>query len=139
LGVGLLACAACFLGETPSPTPAADLVGPAPLRRLTNEEYLNALHDLFPQVSVPLPPLPESTIIAGFDNAAEAQQPSDVAVARYEQIASLYATALALVDVPLTRCDPSPACATDFITTMGRRSRRASDAPASAYRSASTR
>ena len=95
LGVCLVACAACFLGETPTISIAPEPVGPAPLRRLTNEEYLNALHDLFPRVSVTLPPLPESTIIAGFDNAAEAQQPSDVAIARYEQIANLYATALA--------------------------------------------
>jgi hypothetical protein len=114
-----LACAACFLGETPTPTPSPDVVGPAPLRRLTNEEYLNALHDLFPEVAVAIPPLPETTIIAGFDNAAEAQQPSDVAVARYEQIANLYATAIA--GAAPARCDPSSACSTHFITTMGRR------------------
>lgn len=117
LCVGLLACAACFLGETPAPMP--DPAGPAPLRRLTNEEYLNALHDLFPEVSIALPPLPESTIIAGFDNAAEAQQPSDVAIARYEQIANLYAATIA--PDASARCDDSVACATRFITTMGRR------------------
>jgi hypothetical protein len=119
-GVGLLACAACFLGETPDPTQAPDPVGPAPLRRLTNEEYLNALHDLFPAVSVALPPLPATTIIAGFDNAAEAQQPSDVAIARYEQIANLYAAAL-VADGALAHCDAEPGCATRFIATTGRR------------------
>ena len=96
-----------------------DPVGPAPLRRLTNEEYLNALHDLFPEVAVTIPPLPETAIIAGFDNAAEAQQPSDVAIARYEQIASLYAAALA-PGAP-ARCDDTSACVSRFITTMGRR------------------
>jgi hypothetical protein len=120
LSVCLLACAACFLGETPQTSDAPAPVGPAPLRRLTNEEYLNALHDLFPQVSITLPPLPATTIIAGFDNAAEAQQPSDVAIARYEQIANLYAAAL-VADGSLVRCDPTPACATKFITTTGRR------------------
>jgi hypothetical protein len=121
-GIGLLACASCFLGDTPTTLEAPEYVGPAPLRRLTNEEYLNALHDLFPAVSVALPPLPEDTIIAGFDNAAEAQQPSDVAIARYEQIANLYAAALAGEDGPVrSACAPSTACATELITTIGRR------------------
>ncbi|HEY2368931.1 MAG TPA: DUF1595 domain-containing protein, partial [Polyangiaceae bacterium] len=117
-GVGLLACAACFLGEPPAPLDTPDLVGPSPLRRLTNEEYVNALHDLFPEVTVTIPPLPETTIIAGFDNAAEAQQPSDIAIARYEQVANLYAAALSPGE--RARCETS-ACAAQFITTTGRR------------------
>ena len=125
-GALVLVCASCFLGETPPPQP--DLVGPAPLRRLTNEEYLNALHDLFPSVSVVLPPLPQGTIVAGFDNDVETQQPSDVAVARWEQIANLYAAALTQDDASvraLTGCAPDTrtrgACATQMITSVGQR------------------
>ena len=36
---------------TASPQPQAAQVGPAPLRRLTSSEYLNALHDLFPNLA----------------------------------------------------------------------------------------
>lgn len=67
----------------------------APLRRLTRIEYLNALHDLFPTVNPTLPALPSDVAVAGFENAAEAQQPSDVLVARNEAIANLYAEAVA--------------------------------------------
>jgi hypothetical protein len=74
-------------------------VGPAPLRRLSDVEYLNTLHDLFPAVSYgvvsSLPALPTDVPVAGFENAAEGQEPSDVLVARYEQIADLYAQAVA--------------------------------------------
>ncbi len=74
--------------EAPS-TPA--VVGPAPLRRMSNSEYLNALHDLFPELAPALPTLPNDADVAGFENAAEAQQPSDVRIARFESIANLYA------------------------------------------------
>jgi hypothetical protein len=70
---------------------AAPVVGPAPLRRMSNREYLNALADLFPDQAPALPPLPADTDVAGFENAAEAQQPSDVRIARFEAIANLYA------------------------------------------------
>src|SRR5580658_8268064 len=68
-------------------------VGPSPLRRLSDDEYLNALHDLFPALSPTLPALPPDIPVAGFDNAAEAQVPSDVLIARFEVIANLYAAA----------------------------------------------
>lgn len=126
LGVSLVA--GCFIGG-PTPPEQAAAVGPAPLRRLTNGEYLNALHDLFPNVSPTLPPLPADAVIGGFDNAAEAQAPSDVAISRYETIANLVAAAVAADDASvsaLVGCDwstPSLAtnCATQFITQTGRR------------------
>src|SRR5580704_3470024 len=86
---------ACSTGEPAAPrvTPAgsagASNVGPAPLRRMSDAEYLNALHDLFPSLAPASPELPADVPVAGFDNAAEAQTPSDVLVARYEQIADL--------------------------------------------------
>ena len=66
-------------------------VGASPLRRLSNHEYLTALHDLFPAQSPALPELPADIPVADFDNAAQGQQPSDVRIARYEAIATLYA------------------------------------------------
>ena len=85
------AFAGCSTSDAP-PTPEAPLVvGPAPLRRLSNSEYLNALHDLFPAQNPALPPLPADSSSSGFENSTEAQEPSDVRIARYETIANLYA------------------------------------------------
>jgi hypothetical protein len=122
--LGASLAAACYLGEPPPPPE----VGPAPLRRLTNTEYLDALADLFPNQSPTLPPLPADAILGGFDNAAVAQEPSDVAIARYEAIANAYAAGATSDDastLALTGCGWRPpvasACATKFITTVGRR------------------
>jgi hypothetical protein len=76
-----------------APAPILPAVGPTPLRRLSDAEYLNALHDLFPALNLILPQLPPDVPVAGFENAAEAQQPSDVLIARYESIADIYAEA----------------------------------------------
>jgi len=129
LAAVLSAGAGCYLNGPDATAIEATEVGPAPLRRLTNAEYLNTLEDLFPGQSLTLPPLPNDTIIAGFDNAIEAQEPSDVLIARYETIANLYAAALTIDDPSvsaLVGCDWSTpslanACATQFITQMGRR------------------
>ncbi len=107
----------------------APLVGRSPLRRMSNGEYLNALGDLFPDVHVDLPELPQDTLVAGFENAAEAQKPSDVRIARFESIAILYsreATRDSLHVRRLAGCEwDSPAkvteCANHFVETTGRR------------------
>jgi hypothetical protein len=105
-------------------------VGAAPLRRLSNNEYLNALHDLFPAQHPTLPELPADIPVADFDNAAQGQQPSDVRIARYEAIATLYAEG-ATVDTPavhaLVGCDDwstpmlAASCGTQFVDGMGGR------------------
>lgn len=138
LALGVAAVhAGCSSGEParPSLSPAVEAppgpsVGPSPLRRLSDTEYLNALHDLFPAVSLTLPELPPDIPVAGFDNAAEAQEPSDVLIARYEAIANLYAAAVA-GDAPsvgiLTACNDwstpaaAAACGSSFVDTMGGR------------------
>lgn len=114
----------------PSTSAQAPPVGPTPLRRLDDVEYLNALHDLFPALALSLPALPADVPVAGFENAAEGQQASDVLIARYEGIANLYAQA-ATADADavnaLTGCSPgtialgAELCATQFITQTGRR------------------
>jgi hypothetical protein len=112
------------------PTTAAPAVGPAPLRRLTNGEYLNALADLFPGQKPILPTLPNDTLLGGFDNAAEVQQPSDVRIARYDAIANLYAergTGDTAAVRTLVGCDDwgtsaaATACASRFIEVTGSR------------------
>ncbi len=126
--------AACNTGAPASPSfhAAASTagIGPSPLRRMSDSQYLNAMGDLFPTLGPTLPQLPAELSVAGFDNAAEAQEPSDVLVARYETIADLYgqaATADTLSVVALTGCadwstsDLATACATQFIAQVGRR------------------
>ena len=116
--------------RAPPALPPPPAIGPAPLRRLSNSEYQNALHDLFPAHNLALPALPADIPVAGFDNAAEAQQASDVRVARYEAIANLYAEALTADTAEvraLVGCadwsTPSraAACATELFAGTGRR------------------
>jgi len=128
---------ACGTGSSAPPAPGPPLasvglvqVGPSPLRRLSDEEYLNALADLFPTQSPTLPALPPDIPVAGFENAAEAQEPSDVLIARYEAIANAYAAGAA-ADTPsvsaLVGCSDwstpalATACATQFILQTGGR------------------
>ncbi len=113
-------------GAPSAALPPRASVGPSPLRRLSNHEYLNALHDLFPDLQLTLPALPPDVPVAGFDNAAEAQQPSDVLVARYASIADLYAASAAASDAAVRAyldCagDADAACATRFVEQMGSR------------------
>jgi len=124
LGVG------CSLQPPQAPLQEPVAVGPAPLRRLSNREYLNALADLFPDQHPTLPELPNDTPVAGFENAAETQQPSDLRIARYQTIADLYAQA-ATVDTDAVRalvgCSdwslPTQAatCAAQMMTLIGAR------------------
>ncbi len=122
--------AGCYADYSPDASMQSASVGPAPLRRLTNEEYLNALSDLFPGVKLTLPTLPADATVAGFDNAAEAQQPSDVRISRYEAIAGAYAHALVgdAIGLPaLLGCRDwstpalADACARTFVEKVGSR------------------
>jgi hypothetical protein len=104
-------------------------VGPAPLRRLSNREYLFALQDLFPDQHPALPELPSDADVAGFDNAADGQAASDVRIVRYESVADAYAEGAtadearvrALVGCDFTAAAEREACAAHFIETTGRR------------------
>jgi hypothetical protein len=128
--------AGCGSGESVSQAPSGaaidggTTIGPSPLRRLSDSEYLYALHDLFPALQPILPALPPDVPVAGFDNAAEAQLPSDVLVARYEAIANAYADAATTTEDDvrgLVGCTDwsTPAlatsCATGFVMAMGGR------------------
>lgn len=132
VGMLTLCIAACSTGDVAAPGAVLPYprVSATPLRRLSNVEYLNALGDLFPAVHPALPALPPDIPVAGFENAAEAQRPSDVLVARYEAIASLYADALtrdpdsvrALVGCrDWSTPSLATACAASFFATTGLR------------------
>lgn len=80
----------------PKPEPKVDpiapfAVGPAPLRRLTNSQYLNALTDVLGPEQPVLEEFPADSPVGGFDNAAEAQTPSELRVARYQVASRRYA------------------------------------------------
>jgi Protein of unknown function (DUF1592)/Protein of unknown function (DUF1588)/Protein of unknown function (DUF1595)/Protein of unknown function (DUF1585)/Protein of unknown function (DUF1587) len=120
---------ACYLKST-DPEPRLQVsteVGPSPLRRLSNSEYRNALIDLFPSVNIDWPPLPDDSEVAGFRNAAEAQEPSDVRVARFETIANAYAARLtadadatqALVGCTYRTPAEASSCAAALVSTLG--------------------
>ncbi len=67
-------------------------IGSAPMRRLSNGEYLNSLGEIFPGLRAPtLPALPPDTEVSGFENDARSLGATDVRVARWEEIAFLYA------------------------------------------------
>ena len=75
-------------------------VGPAPLRRLpaTSSTSRHARGPL--SRSLAFAPGPSADVpVAGFENAVDAQEPSDVLIARYEQIAEPLRTA-AVADAP---------------------------------------
>jgi hypothetical protein len=76
-------------GPLPPVTCAPDtiLVGTAPMRRLSAVEYVNTLRDLFPDVSLDLPELPPDVSANGFENDARSLGPTDLHVARWEEIA----------------------------------------------------
>lgn len=123
---------ACSTGDVASPGAVLPnpRVGATPLRRLSNVEYLNALSDLFSAAHPVLPALPPDIPVAGFENAAEAQRPSDVLTARYEAIANLYADAVTRDPGSvraLAGCTDwsmpalATACASSFFATTGRR------------------
>ncbi len=72
--------------------------------------------------------MPEDATVAGFDNAAEAQQPSDVRISRYEAIATLYgqtATANATTTRAIVGCEDwstptlANACGSQFVDRWG--------------------
>ncbi|MFM2417579.1 MAG: hypothetical protein RL385_2302 [Pseudomonadota bacterium] len=117
-------------GRQPTAEVYPDIIaGPAPLRRLSNREYVYSLADLFPGIAPEVPTLPDDADVGGFDNAAEGQAPSDVRIARYEAIAKRYAQAAtkdtaavqALVGCEFATPGPHDACALSFIESMGRR------------------
>jgi hypothetical protein len=109
---------------TDTPTP-----GPAPLRRLSHEEYQNALVDLFGdealarQATRDFVPDPVSL---GFRNAARFLDVKPVLLQSYQAAAELVASEVVKNLPALVRCDPAggEACARTFIQDFVRRAYR---------------
>lgn len=101
-------------------------VGEAPMRRLTNVEYMNTVRDLFGAPLPELPSQPDDAVRAGaFENEARALGPSDVRVSRWEtsamrlgELASTNTAVRARI-VPCTEAQAD--CARRFVETFGSR------------------
>ncbi|MEW5739182.1 MAG: DUF1592 domain-containing protein [Myxococcota bacterium] len=109
---------------TDTPTP-----GPAPLRRLSHEEYQNALVDLFGDEALAKQATTDfvaDPVSLGFRNAARFLDVKPVLLQSYQAAAELVASE-AVKDLPgLVPCDPSggEGCARTFIETFVRRAYR---------------
>jgi hypothetical protein len=114
--------------------PPSGYVGTTPLRRLSNVEYLRSMAALFPSVTpASLPALPPDSIVEGFENDAASLGPSDVHIARYEQIAFTYTQLATADDAALARVLPctswvsaadQDACGRALVLAFGRRAFR---------------
>jgi len=108
-------------------TPAVTVtVAPAPLRRLTNEEYNNTIRDLLGDTSRPADAFPPDEAIGGFENNTVAPITQDL-VERYLETAEvLAARAVTHIDT-LAPCSTSSKpldCARGFVDAFGRRAYR---------------
>ena len=101
--------------------------GPAPVRRLTRQEYDNTVLDLLGDASSPAQDFVGDAVIDGFDNAAAGASTSRLLVEQYEAAADeLAATAVADL-TGLLGCDPTlgeTECVSGFIAEFGARAYR---------------
>ncbi|HEY2902145.1 MAG TPA: DUF1592 domain-containing protein [Polyangia bacterium] len=99
------------------------------MARLTNVQYLNTAHDLFPSVSFGDPTLPNENQVGGFSNVASGQTATSLLVEDYEAAASQIADAVHAQFGSVVTCQPATAadetaCATAFIADFGKRAYR---------------
>jgi hypothetical protein len=102
-------------------------VGETPMRRLTHQEYDNAVRELLGDESQPAHLFPSDTQIGLFDNATAAQPVSVLLAEQY--LAAAESLALAADVADLAGCssfdgDQGLACASRFIAQFGRRAYR---------------
>ncbi len=96
-----------------------DLAAPAPLARLTNREYDNTLHALFPAASLPATSLPTESKDDGFDNVARDQAPTAVWVEGYFNQAT--AVAASVGKAVTAACANNANCAGDAVLALAQR------------------
>lgn len=110
-----------------APTPAAPIIAaPAPLRRLTNEEYNNTIRDLLGDTSRPADAFPPDEAIGGFENNTVSPITQDLVERYLETAETLAARAITHIDT-LAPCPTSSkplVCARGFIDAFGRRAYR---------------
>lgn len=100
--------------------------GPAPLRRLSAQQYQNTVRDLFPGVALPEPTILVDPKVGGFEHDAAAQSPSALLIEQYQRAAvEVSAAAMQQSEVWLPCSleggeDPA-ACGEAVITELGPR------------------
>lgn len=98
------------------------VAAPAPLRRLTNEEYNNSIRDLLGDASRPADAFPPDEAVGGFENNTVSPV-TQALVERYMDAAeALAARAVGRLDklLPCPTAPPTEACARKFIDGFGR-------------------
>ena len=125
-----LLCVGCGGAATPAPTRAASRssVAPAvsvaavPLRRLTREEYNNAVRDLLGDTSRPADAFPVDEAVSGFESNNLAPV-TPLVVERYMDAAETVAATAAKrtgVIAPCSSAESKSTCASNFIEHFGR-------------------
>ncbi len=125
-----LAGAGCQDGdgsEDPSPEVEAEAIpsrlAPRPVRRLTATEYRNTVRDLFPGVALPEQRFAATSPVDGFDNNADAQDPSALLIEQFRSAAGQIADVAAERVAP--DCPPDDeACLRAWVTDLGARAFR---------------
>ena len=97
--------------------------------RLTNVQYTNTLHDLFPNLTFTDPTLPNENVVAGFSNMASGQTATALLIQDFQTAASAIATAFHSQFSSVVSCTPTNTtdennCAQSFITTFGKQAYR---------------
>ncbi|HKU39693.1 MAG TPA: DUF1592 domain-containing protein [Polyangiales bacterium] len=96
-------------GSTNPSTCQAQTAAPAPLARLTNQEYRNTVADLFEGLTLPEISLPTDNVVEGFDNNAKAQTPSPALIEAYRAGAQALGAAVLANKAAVLPCQPATA------------------------------
>ncbi len=103
-------------------------LGTAPVRRLSHPEYSRTVADLFPGITVPQQTFAADLRVHGFENNAEAMNPSPVLIEQYNSAAEEIGQLVAASADKLLPCKPSGntdmACAKQAIADLGKRAFR---------------
>jgi hypothetical protein len=101
----------------------------APMLRLRNREYMNALADLFPGVTIPTPALPDDAVDEGFEGLASSQSAAPALVEGYFDQARAVASAVVGKLSTVLPCSAASSvdeasCGKTFIADLTRRAYR---------------
>jgi hypothetical protein len=110
-----------FGGESSACTP--DLVKASAVRRLSHTEYNRTVQALFPGLKIPRQEFAADLLVKGFENNAEAMNPSPILTEQYVDAARLIAEIAASEPAAVLPCMPSGddmGCASAFIAKFGR-------------------
>ncbi|MDX2019403.1 MAG: DUF1592 domain-containing protein [Deltaproteobacteria bacterium] len=102
-------------------------VGPAPLVRLTNRQYVNTLNDLFAGFTLPADQLtlPAESVTKGYSRVADVQAPSAALIDALQRNAATVATVVTADVTKLVSCTPTDAasesaCGRTFLARFGK-------------------